>query len=303
MTIIKRIAGAALTLLAILTVSFILIRFAPGSPLNQDKQLRPEITAQLSAQYGLDKPVVVQYLITLGRFITVDFGPSISYPDAANINALLAQPLRISLTLGALCLLFAMLYSLLLTATVELTRSRGLRSAASALSQVGVCVPVVVLAPLLILLFSLQLGWLPPGGFDLAGAKVLPVLCGTLVYGAVFFRLMHGGLQDTMARPFIFFQSLHGLPRSRVLLVHAARPALFPFLSMLGPAVSSLLTGSLIIERLFNIPGISSYFVNAIHARDYPLIMAITFIYALILVSVNLIGDSLIHRLNPGGER
>jgi len=243
MTLAARAGEAALTLLAIGTLSFLLMRFAPGSPFDAERPLPAPVRASLEARYGLDQPLARQYWDTLKAFATLDLGTSLLHPERGPLTESLRAPARRSLELGVWGFALALAFGLLLALAERLAPRPWERGLIRVLSQVGLVLPVIALGPLLIELFALRLGWLPPGGFEGAASRVLPAACLGLVYGAVFFRLFSGGLADTAARPWPLLLQALGVRRRRVLVAHELPASLGPFVSYLGPALSSLLTG------------------------------------------------------------
>jgi oligopeptide transport system permease protein len=295
----SRLGEAALTLLAVFTLSFLLMRFAPGSPFDRERPLSPAVRAALEARYGLDRPLPQQYLSTLAGFATLDLGPSLVHPERGGVMTLLGESLKRSAELGAWGFLLALAFGLSMALATSLAERPWQREALRALSQVGLVVPVIALGPFLVEVFAVRLGWLPPGGFGTAASRVLPAAVLGLVYGAVFYRLFLGGLDDTQGRPWPLLLTALGVPRRRVVARHVLPASLTPFVSYLGPALSGLLTGSFVVERVFNIPGLSVHFVDATHERDYPVILAIVVLYAVLLVALNLATDLLSAALDP----
>ena len=297
--VLTRLAEAALTLLAVLTLSFVVMRFAPGSPFDRERPLAPAVRAALEARYGLDRPLLEQYLSTLKGFVTLDLGPSLVHPERGGVTGLLGESLARSVELGAWGFVLALAFGLALALTTAAAARPWQRETLRALSQLGLVVPVIALGPCLIEVFAVRLGWLPPGGFDGAASRVLPAAVLGLVYGAVFYRLFLGGLDDTLGRPWPLLLLALGVRRRRVVVRHVLPASLTPFVSYLGPALSGLLTGSFVVERVFNIPGLSVHFVDATQERDYPVILAIVVLYAGLLVTLNLAADLLAVALDP----
>lgn len=295
----SRVLEAALTLLAIFTLSFLVMRFAPGSPFDRERPLAPEVRAGLEARYGLDRPLLSQYLSALAGFATLDPGPSLVHPERGSVTNLLGDSLARSAELGAWGFLVAVAFGLALALATTLSARPWQRETLRTVSQIGLVVPVIALGPFLVEVFAVRLGWLPPGGFDGALARVLPAAVLGLVYGAVFYRLFQGGLDDTLRRPWPLLLTALGVRRRRLVARHVLPASLTPFVSFLGPALSGLLTGSFVVERVFNIPGLSVHFVDATHERDYPVILAIVVLYAALLVGLNLCADLLATALDP----
>ncbi len=295
----SRVLEALLTVALIVTLSFFLMRFAPGSPFDRERPLPEGLRTQLEARYGLEQPLLTQFWRTATGLVSLDFGVSLTRPGAGEVRELLAPAFVRSMELGAWGFLLALAYGLSLSLLAALTRRSGLRGGIRLLSQLGMVVPVIALGPLMVDLFAVRLQWLPPGGFEGAAARILPASCLGLVYGAVFFRLLDGGLSDARGKPWSGFLEALGVSRRRVVLAHALPASFSPFVSYLGPALSSLLTGSFVVERVFNIPGLSVAFVDAAQTRDYPVILAVVFVYAVTLVSLNLLTELLHALIDP----
>ena len=294
-----RLVEALVTVAVIVTLSFFLMRFAPGSPFDRERPLPAGLQSALEARYGLEEPLLTQYWRTASSLVTLDFGVSLTRPGRGEVRELLAPAFARSLELGAWGFLLALAYGLSLSLLTALSPRPGLRAGLRLLSQIGILIPVIALGPLMVNLFAVRLQWLPPGGFEGAAARVLPASCLGLVYGAVFFRLLDGGLEDAGGKPWAHFFRVLGVSRSRIVLRHALPASFSPFVSYLGPALSSLLTGSFVVERVFNIPGLSVAFVDAAQTRDYPVILAIVFVYALTLITLNLLSELLHALIDP----
>ena len=294
-----RLAEAALTLWAIFTLSFLVMRFAPGSPFDRERPLAPAVRTALEARYGLDRPLLEQYARSLYGFATLDLGPSLTHPERGSVTDLLAESVARSVELGAWGFALAVALGLGLALATATARRAWQRETLKAVSQVGLVIPVIALGPFLVEVFAVRLGWLPPGGFDGPATRVLPAAVLGLVYGAVFYRLFLGGLNDTLQKPWPLLLTALGVRRRRVVVRHVLPASLSPFVSYLGPALSGLLTGSFVVERVFNIPGLSVHFVDATAERDYPVLLAIVVLYATLLVTLNLAADLLAAALDP----
>jgi oligopeptide transport system permease protein len=289
---LKRLAGAVPTLLLIVTLAFFLVRLAPGGPFDQEQALPPEIKANLERAYGLDRPVLEQYLRYLGRLAHGDLGPSMRLRDFS-VNQLIATGLPVSLTLGGLALLLAVGLGVPLGVAAALDRGGVRDRAAMALAVAGIAVPAYVTAPLLALVFGVWLRWLPVAGWERGTASdlVLPVIALALPTLAYVARLMRASLLEVLGAPYMLTAAATGLHGRALLLRHALPPALVPVLGYLGPAAAAVLTGSLVVETIFGLPGMGRFLVQGALNRDYTLVMGKVIVYALLVVGLNLLAD------------
>jgi oligopeptide transport system permease protein len=286
------------SLLVITTITFFLIRLAPGGPFSNEKSISPEVLTQLNTYYGLDKPIFVQYFNYLGNIVTINFGPSFKYPGRT-VTELIAESFPVSLELGfyALCIAITVgVFAGLLAAS----KPSSLRDYLTmTISMGGICIPTFVMGPLLVLIFSLTLGWLPVSGWNSISDRILPSVTLGMVYIAYIARLTRGSLLDTMVQDFIRTARAKGLPERTILTRHALRGALLPVLSFLGPAAAGLITGSFVVETIFSIPGLGRFFVTAAFNRDYTMIMGTVVFYAFIMILFNTVIDIANALLNP----
>lgn len=298
--VLRRLAMAIPTLLVIATLAFGLMHAAPGGPFDSEKELLPEIRASIERAYHLDEPVWRQYLRYLGQVARGDLGPSFQYRDT-RVNELIRQGLPIDLTVGGLALALALLLGLPLGALAALRRGTGWDRAALGLALLGISVPVYVIAPLLILVFAVTLNWLPAGDWGEGSWRnlVLPVVALSAPYTAIVARLLRASLAEVMESPYIRTARAKGLPWRTILLRHAARPALLPIISYLGPTTVGVITGSIVIETVFGLPGIGRFFVDGAFNRDYTLVMGVTLLYGVLIVAANLVADLCYAWLDP----
>jgi oligopeptide transport system permease protein len=288
------------TLLVVVLASFLLMRAAPGGPFDGERPLAPETRAALDAAYGLDQPLPNQLLHYLGRLAQGDFGPSMVYRDFT-VSELVAQGLPVSLTLGGLALLLALALGLFGGIAMALRAGQWPDRVGSMAATLLTTMPSFVTAPLLILIFALGLGWLPVSGWS-AGAPrslILPVIALALPVAGAIMKLSRAGLAGVMAEDNIRTARARGLSRRTVLIRHALRPALVPVASYVAPAAAGLLTGAVVIETFFAIPGLGRYFVQGALNRDYPLVLAVVILYAALIIAFNLIADILYGWLDP----
>ncbi|PKL96048.1 MAG: oligopeptide ABC transporter permease OppB [Gammaproteobacteria bacterium HGW-Gammaproteobacteria-8] len=296
---IQRLLSAIPTLLILITVAFFLIRVAPGGPFDSEKALPPEIQANLEQSYRLDDPLVLQYLRYLGDIARFDFGPSFHYRDWT-VNQLIAQGAPVSFTLGAIALLLAFVFGTAIGVWAALRQNRPADYLTMSVAMIGISIPNFVIAPLLVLLFAITLGWLPAGGWDGSLQRmVLPAIALALPMIAYVARITRGSMIEVLHSSFIRTARAKGLPEREVILRHALKPALLPVISYLGPAAAGILTGSVVIERIFTIPGIGSHFVQGALNRDYTLVMGVVIFYGVLIIVFNYLVDLIYAWLDP----
>jgi oligopeptide transport system permease protein len=297
---IRRLASALPTLLAIVTAAFFLMRLAPGGPFDDEQTLAPEVAANLDAAYGLDQPVLVQYRNYLGGLLRGDLGPSFRYKDF-DVSELIAQGLPVTASLGAAALLLAVIAGVSLGMLAGQRRNRAADHVVMSAALVGIAVPNFVVAPLLAFVFGVVLRWLPVGGWESGELRyaVLPVITLALPFVAYIARLTRGSLLEVLQSPHIRTARAKGLPESRILWRHAFKPTILPVVSFLGPAAAALLTGSLVVEQVFGLPGVGRYFVQGAVNRDYTLVMGMVVFYAVLIVGLNLLVDLVYGWLDP----
>lgn len=298
--ILKRLLGAVPTLLILITVAFFMIRIAPGGPFDEDKALPPEILANLEAKYDLDQPLVVQYLRYLGSVLRGDLGPSFQYTDFT-VNELIAEGFPVSLQLGGTALLLALVFGVAIGTIAAWRQNTRLDYALMGSAMTGIAIPNFVLAPLLILVFAVYLGWLPAGGWGggAAGNMVLPVIALALPYMAYVARLTRGSMVETLRSDFVRTARAKGLPEWKILCKHSLKVGLLPVVSYLGPAAAAILTGSVVIEQIFGLPGMGRYFVQGALNRDYTLVMGVVIVIGVLIVVFNLIVDVIYALIDP----
>lgn len=288
--ILHRVLAAIPVLLAAATLTFFLIRFAPGGPFTQERALPPETIARLEAHYGLDAPLAVQYGRYLRNLLRGDLGPSIMYPDRG-VNAIIAETFPVSLELGFWALLVALATGLTAGILAALRPNAWTDHTMMGLAMTGICLPAFVLGPLLVLVFALQLGWFNASGWSTWDDRVLPAITLGLAYAAYIARLTRSGMLEVLPQDYIRTARAKGLRESRVILLHALRPGIMPTVSFLGPAVAGLITGSFVTETIFHVPGLGRMFVNGTFNRDHSLILGLVVFYAALVVAFNLLVD------------
>lgn len=283
-----------------MTLAFFMMRAAPGGPFDTEKTLPPEIQANLDKKYHLDEPLLQQYGRYLLDLAQGDFGPSFQYKDYS-VNELIAQGFPVSLRLGGTAIILAFFIGGLLGTIAALRQNTATDYSVMATAMTGISIPNFVLAPLLILLFAVHLKWLPAGGWN-DGAflnTVLPITALTLPYVAYISRLMRSSMIEVLRSNPIRTARAKGLPEHTVILRHALKPALLPVISFLGPATAGIITGSVVIEQIFGIPGIGRYFVQGALNRDYTLVMGVVVFYGILIIAFNFIVDVLYALLDP----
>jgi len=294
-----RFLGLVPTLLVLITIAFFLIRVAPGGPFDSEKVLPPEIRANLDAKYHLDEPLLQQYFRYLGQIISGDFGPSFQYKDWT-VNELIARGFPVSGTIGGLAMLLACVIGTLIGIAAALKQNTMLDYSIMGVAMLGISIPTFVVAPLLILGIAVYAGWLPAGGWDWSWQRmVLPVVTLALPVIAYIARLMRGSMIEVLHSNYIRTARAKGLPEHVVIRRHALKSAILPVISYLGPATAGLITGSVVIERIFSIPGLGSYFVQGALNRDYTLVMGVVIFYGVVITVLNFIVDLLYAWLNP----
>ena len=296
---LQRLLGLIPTLFMLITVAFFLMRIAPGGPFDSDKLLLPDIEANLNAKYHLDESLPQQYIRYLGQIAVLDFGPSTQYKDWT-VNELIAQGMPVSLTIGLAAIVLAFVFGTMLGIAAALRQNTRVDYSLMGVAMLGISIPNFVIAPILILLLAVYAGWLPAGGWDWSIASmVLPVVTLSLPVTAYIARLTRASMIEVMHSNFIRTARAKGLPESMVIRRHALGPALLPVISFLGPASAGMISGSVVIERIFSIPGLGSYFVQGALNRDYTLVMGIVIFYGVTIILLNFLVDLIYAWLNP----
>ncbi len=298
--IIRRIIGAIPTLFMLVTLSFFLIRVAPGGPFDSEKELPIEIQKSIEAKYHLDEPLYQQYFRYLGDIVQGDFGPSFQYKDFT-VTELIAKGFPISLTIGGIALVFALIVGVILGTIAAVRQNSWVDYALMSTAMLGISIPNFVVAPLLILFFAVYYNWFPAGGWGDGHWQylVLPVLALSLRYIAYIARLMRGSMIEILQSDYIRTAKAKGLSTFQAVIKHALKPALLPVVSYLGPAAAGILTGSVVIEQIFGVPGLGRYFVQGALNRDYTLVMGVIIFMGVLIVLFNLLVDIIYAYLDP----
>ncbi|WP_221076528.1 oligopeptide ABC transporter permease OppB [Agarivorans aestuarii] len=298
--ILKRMLEAIPTLLVLITITFFMMRFAPGSPFSGERSLPPEVLANIEAKYGLDKPVLEQYFSYLGNLAQGDLGPSFKYKDYT-VNELVAQALPVSAKIGSIAFIFTVLMGVSVGTLAALKQNTWMDFSIMSTAMAGVVMPSFVLAPTLVYIFAIKLQWLPAGGWN--GGQwqyiILPMLGMSLLYVASFARIMRGSMIEVLSSNFIRTAKAKGLPYRYIIVRHALRPALLPVVSYMGPAFVGIITGSVVIETIFGLPGFGKLFVNGALNRDYSLVLGLTILIGSFTIIFNAIVDILYAFIDP----
>lgn len=296
---VKRLLWAVPTLLLIITIAFFLMRIAPGGPFSKERPLAPEILANLNKVYHLDESLPEQYLRYLGNILQGDFGPSFKYKDFT-VNELIGLGFPVSAIIGGIAILIALIIGMGLGIIAALRQNKITDYSVMTVAMFGITIPIFVVAPFMTLFFGLFLNWLP-----LSWSKedwtslIMPIAALSLPQIAIIARLMRGSMIEVLRSNYVRTARAKGLPERLAILRHSLKPALVPVLSYLGPAVAGIITGSIVIEQTFNIPGIGRHFVQGAINRDYPMVMGVTILYGALIVFCNLLVDIIYGFLDP----
>ena len=296
---IRRILGAIPTLFALIVLSFFIMRVAPGGPFSSYRRLTESVLANMNRAYHLDEPVWMQFGRYLWGLAHFDFGPSMKYMDYS-VTELIVQGLPVSLEVGVWAMLIATIGGIALGIAGALRRNGVTDFAAGTIAMTGIAIPTFVIGPLLQIVFGLQLHWLPIAGWDGSfAAKILPVFVLALPNIAYISRLTRGSMIESLRANYVRTARAKGIGARRVIWKHALTGAMLPVIAYLGPATAITVTGSVVIEQIFGIPGIGRYFVEGASNRDYPLVMGVTILYGGIVILANIVTDVLRGVIDP----
>jgi oligopeptide transport system permease protein len=308
---IKIIIGRLLQLIPVLwillTLTFFLSKAAPGGPFSAERQATPEVIQRLNEYYGLDKPLWQQYLGYIQKVVRLDFGPSYSY-QTETVNEVIARAFPISLQIGTLALGIALVIGITAGTIAAMNKNKWLDYLPMTLAMAGICVPTFVMGPILALFFGLNLNLAPVSGwygldYTPLPPLVLPAVTLGLFYAAYIARLTRGGMLDILNQDFIRTARAKGVPTYQIIFKHAMRGGLMPVVSFLGPAFAGLITGSFVVEKVFNVPGLGQEFIKSVFNRDYPLIFGTVVFYGALIVFFNLVSDVLQLAMDPRARR
>lgn len=295
----KRLWEGGLTLAALITLTFFVMRLAPGGPFSKTRKLSAEVLANIQRAYHLDEPVYLQFARYFWGLLHFDFGPSTRFRDYS-VGDIIASGLPYSLTIGFWAVVVATLVGIALGIAGALRRNTATDYLAGVVGVAGIAVPIFVIGPLFQVLFALKLGWLPVGGWnDGWRSVVLPVVVLSLPNIAYISRLTRTSMIETMRENYVRTARAKGIGPRRTIVTHALKGALLPVVAYLGPATAAIITGSILIETIFAVPGIGRHFVDAALNRDYPLVMGITLLYGAILILFNIATDVVRAILDP----
>jgi len=304
--LLRRLLTAVPTMFIVVTLAFFMMRAAPGSPFISERRLSPEVEANIMAKYGMNRPLAVQYASYVGGVLHGDFGPSLKYKDKT-VLMIIEEGFPKSMLIGGLAMLLGAVFGVGLGVIAALRQNRPADYAAMSVAVLGVCIPTFVTAPLLVLVFASKLGVLPTAGWPsptqplLSGARylIMPVIVLALPQIAIISRLTRAGMIEVMRSNYVRTARAKGLPESSVVLRHALRGAILPLVSYLGPATAGVITGSLVVEQIFQLPGIGKSFVISALQRDYTVVMGVVILYAGLILLLNLVADILYAALDP----
>ncbi len=308
---LKRLGIAAPTLFIVVSLSFFLMHMAPGGPFDADANLEPQVIENLKAAYDLDKPLVQQYIIYVGKVFEGDFGPSIIYQDRS-VSQLIATGLPVSLRVGLSAIFIAALIGVSLGITAALNQNKATDYTVMAAAMTGIAIPSFVLAPLMTLIFGVILQMLPIATLEPSGSfarnfpalapiapYILPVIALAVPQIAVISRLTRGAMIEVLRQNYIRTARAKGLAEKRVVWRHALQAGMLPVVSYLGPAIAGIVTGAVVVESIFQLPGMGRFFIQGAINRDYPLVLGIVIIFASAIILMNLIVDLLYGLLDP----
>ncbi|MDH3811976.1 MAG: oligopeptide ABC transporter permease OppB [Gammaproteobacteria bacterium] len=295
-----RILGAIPTLLLVIALAFLMVHAAPGGPFDDERALPADVEANIAAAYHLDEPLPQQFLRYMSGLLQGDLGPSYRYRDYT-VADLIGTAFPYSLKLGAMAMALALLLGVSAGTVAALRQGTTFDKVVMGFSMTGISIPVFVIAPVLVLFLAVKLQWLPAGWSSSTGVSryLLPVITLALPQIAYIARLTRASMIDVLGRDFIRTAYAQGLGTATVVRVHALKPAMLPVLSYMGPAIAAILTGSVVVEEIFGIPGLGQFFVRGALNRDYTLVLGIVVFYASLIVFLNLLVDILYGAIDP----
>jgi oligopeptide transport system permease protein len=295
-----RVLGAIPTLLLVIAIAFLMVHAAPGGPFDSERVLPPDIAANIERAYHLDEPLSQQFFRYLQGLVQGDLGPSFRYRDY-RVSDIIGDAFPQSMRLGALSMLLAFVVGVSLGIAAALRKNTLFDRLISGVAMIGISVPIFVVAPLMVLVFAVLLDWLPASFASGNGASrfILPVIALALPQIAYITRLTRASLIEVLQSDYIRTARAQGLKSASIIRYHAIKPAMLPLLSYLGPAIAAVLTGSVVVEQVFGIPGVGQFFISGAVNRDYTLVLGITIFYAAIVIALNLVVDLLYGYLDP----
>lgn len=296
--ILRRLLETIPVLFAVATLTFFMLKAAPGGPFDSDREAPESVKKKLDEFYGFDKPWYQQYVIQMGNLARGELGYSFKYPNRT-VNGVIGEAAPVSLELGVYALTVSLGLGLIAGILASLKPNTMLDYIPSSLSMIGICLPTFLLGPVLILVFTLKLEWFPLAGWSTPASKVLPAITLGLYYSAYVARLARGGMRDVLSQDFIRTARAKGATETRVILKHAIKGGIIPVVSFLGPAAAGLIAGSFVIETVFFIPGLGQHFVKSAFDRDYTMVMGVVLFFATLIIALNMLSDIVLVWLNP----
>lgn len=288
--IFKRIIHALPVLFIVATITFFMVRMAPGGPFSEDKMMPPEAIASINKHYGLDKSLFEQYYTYMFGLLKGDLGPSFQYPNRS-VSGMIADAFPISFELGSMAMVFALIMGIGLGVMAS-TKPNSIRDyACMSFAMIGICVPSFVLGPILIWFFAIKLEWFNVSGWGSFQDAVLPIITLGAIYAANIARLGRGGMLETLSQDYIRTARAKGVPEIKVIVKHALRGGILSVVSYVGPAIAGVITGSFVVESIFQIPGLGRLFVLAAFNRDYTMIMGMVLFFSLMILIFNTLAD------------
>ncbi len=297
--IFKRLLVALPVLIIVASLTFFLVRLAPGGPFDSEKAVSPQVLKNLNEVYNLNAPLYEQYFDYMANALTGDFGPSFRYPGRS-VSEMILTGLPVTFELAFYAIVFAAFLGLIAGIVAAVKKNTALDYIPMAIAMLGICMPTFLLGPLLVLIFGLNLEIMPVSGWDtLPGDKVLPAITLGAAYAAYIARLSRGGMLETLNQDYIRTARAKGLSEFKVVMVHAIRGGLIPVLAFLGPAIAGLIGGSFVVETIFQIPGLGRFYVEAAFNRDYTMILGTTIFFSALIIFFNLLSDIAVAVFNP----
>ena len=296
--VFHRILQTIPVLLVIVAITFFMVRSAPGGPFSGERRVSPQILEKMNEHYGLNDPPLVQFWKYLSKLVRLDLGPSYKH-EGRTVNELIRESFPVSLELGFYALMIALALGMPAGMLAALKQNSMLDYLPMSIAMVGICLPTFVMGPILVLIFGLELGWFHVSGWFTPHDRVLPAMTLGLYYAAYIARLTRGGMLEILSQDFIRTARAKGVPEFQVILKHATKGGLLPVVLFLGPAFAGLISGSFVVETIFQIPGLGRHFVNAAFNRDYTMVLGTVLFYATLLIFMNLLVDIVQVILNP----
>ena len=297
--IFKRLLVAIPVLIIVASLTFFLVRLAPGGPFDSEKAVSPQVLKNLNEVYNLNAPLYEQYFDYMANALTGDFGPSFRYPGRS-VSEMILTGLPVTFELAFYAIVFAAFLGLIAGIVAAVKKNTALDYIPMAIAMLGICMPTFLLGPLLVLIFGLNLEIMPVSGWDtLPGDKVLPAITLGAAYAAYIARLSRGGMLETLNQDYVRTARAKGLTEFKVVMVHAIRGGLIPVLAFLGPAIAGLIGGSFVVETIFQIPGLGRFYVEAAFNRDYTMILGTTIFFSALIIFFNLLSDIAVAMFNP----